>query len=66
MQAKVTTVIRGPIDGAYFDRGTKTVPEEQLRAVIDDIIRRTCCEYYDTTPADDRAVIELRVEFLDG
>ena len=64
MEAKITCTTILPLTGERFERTSRVVPEEELRAVIDDIIRVTCCGYYDTVPSDDRAVVDIRIEYL--
>jgi hypothetical protein len=41
---------------------SRTVPEEALSATVNDILS-SHCNHYATTPAEERPVVEIRIEF---
>jgi|HubBroStandDraft_6_1064221.scaffolds.fasta_scaffold214867_4 hypothetical protein len=46
----------------YVSRHTRVVPEEELSATLDDILS-SHSNHYRTTPADERMIVDVRIEF---
>jgi hypothetical protein len=48
----------------YTDRHERVVPEEDLAATLDDILS-SHANHYATTPADERPVVDIRIEWTE-
>ena len=64
MKAKVTVTTLSPLTGERLDHQSKVIAEQELSDFVDNVVRVTCLEYYATTPADDRAIVDIRIEWL--
>ena len=65
MHVKITAVMRHPETGAEIGRGAVTVGalRDQVLEGIEDLISGRL-DHYTDTPAERRAVLEIRVEYV--
>jgi len=63
MNIKLTVDAYHPETGQCFAGGVRTFDEHALRNEIDGVLS-SLCDHYQVTPAEERGVVVIRIEFL--